>query len=391
VSGGVTTTYTYNADGARVKRAMGSATTYYIGNWFEVTQAGAVTKYYYFGGKRVAVRQSGTPYYLHTDHLGSTSITTDASRNQVGSQTYYTYGAVRTSSGALQTDYTFTGQRLDADAGLLYYGARYYDWVLGRFISADTLVADWYNPQLLNRFAYVRNNPVNLTDPTGHCDPDYCRWRRDENGGWVVEPKPPPPQLPAVRYNPGVSTLEAMGLVFDWFFNQGEPIRYYGPANSLTQDVMNDPGMVEFRRVWGEAGYPVPFHWQHRADERNIGSLPERLGAGAMVYIRENTELGLAIVGLPLALNDLPPGWGPDSTIDAVGGTLGSLDLVSVDDAGDGMVRITVYNSMDWVSGTRMPGTGISIVPIKHERDLWFLPGAVLRTYFIWTEPMPRR
>ncbi len=79
VSGSVTTTYAYNADGARVKRAMGSTTTYYIGNWYEVTQAGAVTKYYYFGGKRVAVRQSGTLYYLHTDHLGSTSVTSNAS------------------------------------------------------------------------------------------------------------------------------------------------------------------------------------------------------------------------------------------------------------------------------------------------------------------------
>jgi RHS repeat-associated protein len=123
----------------------------------------------YFNGKRVAVRQSGTLYYLHTDHLGSTSVTSNASGAQVGSQTYYTYGAVRTTSGTLQTDYTFTGQRLDADAGLLYYGARYYDWVLGRFISADTIVPNPYNPQALNRYSYVYNNPLRYTDPTGHC------------------------------------------------------------------------------------------------------------------------------------------------------------------------------------------------------------------------------
>jgi uncharacterized protein RhaS with RHS repeats len=71
----------------------------------------------------------------------------------------------------------------------MYYNARYYDAALGRFISADTLVADWYNPQLLNRFAYVRNNPVNLTDPTGHCDPDYCRWTHNDDDGWNLEYK----------------------------------------------------------------------------------------------------------------------------------------------------------------------------------------------------------
>jgi hypothetical protein len=47
-------------------------------------------------------------------------------------------------------------------------GARYYDAALGRFISADTIVASLANPQSLNRYSYVYNNPVNSTDPTGH-------------------------------------------------------------------------------------------------------------------------------------------------------------------------------------------------------------------------------
>ncbi|MBI5565677.1 MAG: hypothetical protein HY870_12355 [Chloroflexi bacterium] len=55
-------------------------------------------------------------------------------------------------------------------------GARYYDAALGRFISADTVIASLANPQSLNRYAYVYNNPVNNTDPTGHRpigDEDY--------------------------------------------------------------------------------------------------------------------------------------------------------------------------------------------------------------------------
>ena len=63
---------------------------------------------------------------------------------------------------------TFTGQRAEAGLGLLDYRARYYDPVLGRFISADTLVPNPGNPQALNRYAYVYNNPLRYTDPTGH-------------------------------------------------------------------------------------------------------------------------------------------------------------------------------------------------------------------------------
>ncbi len=55
--------------------------------------------------------------YLHSDHLGSTSATSGAS---TGTQVYYPYGGMR--SGTLPTDYGFTGQKLDASDGLMYYG-----------------------------------------------------------------------------------------------------------------------------------------------------------------------------------------------------------------------------------------------------------------------------
>ncbi|MFC1986548.1 RHS repeat-associated core domain-containing protein, partial [Chloroflexota bacterium] len=64
------------------------------------------------------------------------------------------------------------GQRLD-DTGLYYYGARYYDVEIGRFISADTIVPDYTNPQALNRYSYVLNNPLKYTDPSGHQEEDY--------------------------------------------------------------------------------------------------------------------------------------------------------------------------------------------------------------------------
>ncbi len=81
---------------------------------------------------------------------------------------------MRTTEGTLPTDYTFTGQKLDASSGLLYYGARYYDAAIGRFAQPDSIMPNPYNPQSLNRYSYTLNNPVRYTDPTGHCVPEEC-------------------------------------------------------------------------------------------------------------------------------------------------------------------------------------------------------------------------
>jgi RHS repeat-associated protein len=77
------------------------------------------------------------------------------------------FGDCRNSTGTLSTDKKFTGQRLDA-TGLYYYGARYYDATIGRFISADTVVPNPMDPQTLNSYAYCLNNPLKYVDPSGN-------------------------------------------------------------------------------------------------------------------------------------------------------------------------------------------------------------------------------
>ncbi|MBF0386625.1 MAG: hypothetical protein HQL20_02080 [Candidatus Omnitrophica bacterium] len=62
----------------------------------------------------------------------------------------------------------FTGKKLDDETGLYYFGARYYNPRIARFITPDTIVQSPFNPQTLNRYAYCNNNPINLVDPTGH-------------------------------------------------------------------------------------------------------------------------------------------------------------------------------------------------------------------------------
>jgi RHS repeat-associated protein len=157
-----------------------------------------------FGSQRVAMQDARRITYLHTDHLGSTSVTSGA---VTSTQVYYPFGSIRATTGSMPTDYGFTGQRLDSSSGLMYYGARYYDPALGRFISADTQLASPGNPQALNRYSYGLNNPVKYVDPSGSapqypgdpdpnnapCGTDWCwqnRWYEAhgyewDNGDWA--------------------------------------------------------------------------------------------------------------------------------------------------------------------------------------------------------------
>jgi hypothetical protein len=97
----------------------------------------AVTKYYYHGGERVAMRQGDVVYFIHADHLGSTSLTTDISGTLVAETRYLPYGEERWITGTLVTDFTFTGQRAERGFRLMEcaaspkhnggdYNARYY-------------------------------------------------------------------------------------------------------------------------------------------------------------------------------------------------------------------------------------------------------------------------
>jgi RHS repeat-associated protein len=111
---------------------------------------------------------SNVVYYLHGDHLGSTSLTTDQSGNKFSEVRYLPYGQEREIDDTPSpTDFGFTGQRKDGFE-LYDYNARYYSAYLGRFISPDSVVPGGENPQAWNRYAYTFNNPLKYTDPDGH-------------------------------------------------------------------------------------------------------------------------------------------------------------------------------------------------------------------------------
>jgi RHS repeat-associated protein len=149
----------------------------------------------------VAVNDGSGLQYLLTDHLGSVVAITNASGTLTSQQRYLPFGQVRTdvppipNSPITQTDFGYTGQRNLDSLGLMDYHARFYDATLMRWTQPDTITPG--GPQGLNRFSYVNNDPINVTDPTGH-DPNHDKC--DYYGDCVLE-----------TYTPAAIKMESIG------------------------------------------------------------------------------------------------------------------------------------------------------------------------------------
>ena len=173
--GGATTSFVYDGDGNRVKKVGPAGTTVYIGNLYECS-GGVCAKYIVANGVRLALKTATQTYFYHQDHLGSTRLVTDVDGNKVEEIFYKPFGEAVQDTGGLSLNHKYTGQELDAETGLYFYNARYYNPKLGKFVSADSVVPDPVNPQSLNRYSYVINNPLRYSDPTGH------NWFQDRLG-----------------------------------------------------------------------------------------------------------------------------------------------------------------------------------------------------------------
>ena len=252
--------FAHDGDGRRVKRVDNYGTIHYMGPHYErnvgtgADTTEVITRFYFaqMGGMRrlIALRRTvngvSTLYYIVPDHLGGTARVVDTAGNWIDDIRYNAFGATRSGGTTTPTDKRFTGQTLDASTGLYWYGSRAYDPVLGRFVQPDSVVPDYKNPQALNRYSYVLNNPLRYTDPTGNM------WEtEDEGGGGSGDPD---------------GTGDAGGPVDDG----GGALGYSGPSADVSHVLPADPLIQPTGVIDPEPDYPGEFQFESGYVDLNV-------------------------------------------------------------------------------------------------------------------------
>ncbi|ARU55667.1 hypothetical protein OLMES_1592 [Oleiphilus messinensis] len=199
-SGNTVVEFEYGPDRSRTRRIdqkVGGTetTTTYVGSYEKEVRADKTIERYSIAGIAIVTRETSTEngntvtttkeQYLLRDTLGSVvgildRTTLDYNSLLASSSTYDAWGQRRHLDGTLFTsaelfadangDITnrgFTGHEQVDGVGLIHMNGRMYDPVIGRFISADPVMQDPTDYQNLNRYSYVRNNPLTLIDPSG--------------------------------------------------------------------------------------------------------------------------------------------------------------------------------------------------------------------------------
>ncbi|MEV4314996.1 RHS repeat-associated core domain-containing protein [Actinocrispum sp. NPDC049592] len=208
--GSQSTSYVYDASGARLIRRDPGGTTLYLGNQeLRVPAAGGnptVTRYYAHGGRTVAMRQGrGALTWLASDHQSTARTAVNSSTLDVVQRRQLPFGGPRGGAPAFPGTRGFVGGVMDSSTGLTHLGAREYDPDTGRFISVDP-VLNAGDPQQLNGYTYSDNNPVTESDPSGliaqRCMMDDC----GHSGGYNPA-SPTPSPAPSLEQPFGMRSL----------------------------------------------------------------------------------------------------------------------------------------------------------------------------------------
>jgi RHS repeat-associated protein len=170
VTNGSVVTFGYDAEGRRVRKTspLGTTTYLYDGDRIaaELDAAGnAVAKYYYFAGvdDPHSVERGGQLYYYLRDYDGNIAGLMNSAGTLVNLYRYGPFGATEVAQEAVSQPYRFAGREYDAETGLYFFRARYYDPALHRFISPDPTGAMGGR----NAYTFLSNNPTYGRDPSG--------------------------------------------------------------------------------------------------------------------------------------------------------------------------------------------------------------------------------
>lgn len=173
--GKVIATYVYDDAGNRIKKEEQSkkTTTYYIDDLVITVKDSVLLKkptvsnttFYWLNDRLIASDDDkGNRMYYYSDILGSPIVITDSNGDEIKRLNYDPFGK---SNNLNASRYQYTSQELDTESEMLYMNARYYNPSYGKFTQPDKVLLDIYNPQQLNKYSYVLNNPYKYIDRSG--------------------------------------------------------------------------------------------------------------------------------------------------------------------------------------------------------------------------------
>ena len=173
----------YDGDGLRVRKTANGTNYFYLvddrnpSGYAQVleewTGSGGTTnlsRVYNWGLALISQREaSGPVYYFLADGHGSTRLLTDTNAAVVNAFTFDAYGNLIASNGPPQTPHLYCGEYFDSHLSFYYLRApRYLNPDTGRFTTGDTFQGNQEDPLSLHKYIWGWDNPVNLTDPSGH-------------------------------------------------------------------------------------------------------------------------------------------------------------------------------------------------------------------------------
>ncbi len=262
-----TTSYFYDGNSLRVKKVSGATTVYIfsgtkvIAEYENGAAPGSPTREYIHSGNQLLAKiEGGATQYYHGDHL-SVRVITDSNGTKIGERGHYPFGDAQPwyETGTI-TKWKFTTYERDGESVNDYAMARYYINRLGRFGAPDPIAGSISDPQSLNRYVYVRNDPVDFVDPLGL----VCSWNINEQGQLVAQ-------------------CTVYAIVDDRFFLEWAGCAYLGICpndGSQGGDVRPDPGRDRGDREQKDRKCPPP-----------------KTGGGIVIFAQASAAVGLIATG----------------------------------------------------------------------------------------------
>jgi RHS repeat-associated protein len=228
-----TLVYTYNAQGLRVTQAVDGDVTTFAWDWAsglpEMLSDG--DNLYLVGHETLGTWDGAAWAYHLPDALGSVRQMADAAGAVVSGREWTPYGV---EVGAGQAGLGYTGEWWDADVGLEYLRARWYDGRVGRFTRRDEWGGSDCQPQSLHSYVYVGNSPLNQTDPAGHWwyDPINDRLVNMDN------PRVEAPFHPKITFYPDTNPYLERDDVFDWIIPRAQQISAFANWHGVPSELV---------------------------------------------------------------------------------------------------------------------------------------------------------